>query len=399
MRIMQKDLIQRLGGRCQVCSSTESLQVHHRWYVAEDRGTGGKWKRILELYEKEPGRFSCLCSRCNRLSGHIVNVKNNSAETYERLMEEVSKMAEGRKDSPVSHQILLMRLHNYCVVCNKQIDGRGKTCGKECRDKLDVSRRRKYAPGPRTETCAVCGNEFQYRPRKKTCSDECSKKYRYERHNFARRKYKECVICGKPLTTNGKTCSDKCSTELQRMTSRKNERKRYQPVMLECRECGKTFQRKYGRQLSCSNECKLKWLNRPKVANCVVCGNRFEKRAGNQIACSKDCMSKRLYQAQERSCSICGKTFQRKGHTKTCSGECSGKLRIRNMHETRFKNQRPVVLNCVICGSEFVRRHGVQKTCSEKCKLQYREGQRDAISKKMREKRIIQLQNVEKSKS
>ena len=148
MRVMQKDLIERLGGRCNVCDSIKNLHVNHRWYVAEDKGTGGKWKKILALYEKNPKRFSCLCSRCNQLTGALCAVINDPADIYGRFIDEVSQMAEGRKDSPFPYQIVSMRQYNNCVVCGVMIAGRGKTCGKECQDNLDVSRRKKYASGP-----------------------------------------------------------------------------------------------------------------------------------------------------------------------------------------------------------------------------------------------------------
>ena len=396
---MQKDLIERLGGKCQVCSSTKMLQVNHRWYVSEDQGTGGKWKRILELYEKEPDRFSCLCSRCNRLSGQIIRVKNEPAGIYNRLMNEVSKMAEGRQHSPLSYQILSKRRYKDCFICGRQIEGKGKTCSEECRENLDISRRRKYVPDPRTKECAACGKAFRQRSNSKTCSKECSKKYRYNRHLFANRKYQECVICGEPLTGKGKTCGSECSTKLQMYTSRKKERRRYQHITLECRTCGKAFQRKYPRQLTCSNECRLEWRSRAKIDNCVVCGNRFEKRTGNQITCSKDCMAKRLYQAQILSCTICDKTFRRKGNSKTCSNECSERLRTLRRHETQHKNWHLVTLKCVVCGSEFPRRYGVQKTCSEKCRQQYKKERRDTVSKEIREKRLMRLHDVDKSKN
>lgn len=396
---MQKDLIEQLGGKCQVCYSIKNLHVNHRWYVPEDRGTSGKWKKILELYEKNPKRFSCLCSRCNRLSGAIITVINDPAGTYERFMDEVSKMAEGRKHSPLPYQTVSMQQYNHCVVCNEQIEGKGKTCSKECQEKLDVSRRKKYAADPRIKACAVCGKTFRQRSNSKTCSKECSKRYRYKRHIFVHRKYKECVICGGTLTGKGKTCSDKCSAELQLDTSRKKERRRYQHITLECRTCSKPFQRKYPRQLTCSNECRLEWRNRAKTGDCVVCGNRFEKRTGNQITCSKDCMAKRLYQAQAVTCTICNKTFQRRGNSKTCSEECSKELRTRRRHERHLNDQHLVTLKCAVCGNMFARQHGVQKTCSEKCRLRYKEKRRNIVTKENREKRLIRLHGVDGSKS
>ena len=399
MQIMQKDLIERLGGKCQVCYSTKTLQVNHRWYVPEDKGTGGKWKKILELYEKNPKRFSCLCPRCNRLSGAIITVKNDPAGLYKRFMDEVSKMIEGRKCSSLSYQILSKRQYKDCVICSKRIEGRGKTCSEECREKLDVSRRMKYVTDPRMKACAFCGQTFQRRNNSKTCSKECSKKYRYNHHIFAHRKYKECVVCRRTLTGKGKTCSDKCSAELQLDTSRKKERRRYQHATLECRTCGKQFQRKYPRQLTCGNECRLKWRSRTKTGDCVVCGNRFEKRTGNQITCSKECMVKRLYQAQKIPCTICGKMFQRRSNSKTCSEECSEKLRIQSRHERHLNDQHLVTLKCAVCSNMFARQHGVQKTCSEKCRLQYKEKRRNIVTKENREKRLMRLHGVDGSKS
>lgn len=366
---MQKDLIELLGGKCKVCNSTENLHVNHRWYVAEDKGTGGKWKKILALYEKNPKRFSCLCSRHNQLAGALCAVINNPADIYELFMDEVSKMVEGRKNSSVSYHTLSLRLHNQCVICNKQINGKGKTCSKECQDNLDVSRRKKYVADPRIKVCAICGKTFQQRSNSKTCGKECGKKYRYKHHLFAHRKYKECVICGGDLTGKGKTCSDECSVKLRLNTSRKKEHRRSQNIQLECKICNKLFLREYPRQITCNDECKLQWLVKAKTDDCVVCGKTFNKRTGNQITCSSDCMAQRLYPAQMIKCTICDKTFQRKSNSKTCSNECSEELRARRRRERHLNDRHLVTLKCVVCGNMFDRLHGVQKTCSDGCKL------------------------------
>ena len=128
--------VELLGGSCNICGTTDKLDIHHRWYDSEDAGTHSNHNAVLELIEKEPERFSCLCHRCNVFVGHLHASMNGG--TYSSLLDEANKLMEGRKSH--SDEILTaghaLKREVKCVMCDNMVVVRGrhkkKFCSKEC---------------------------------------------------------------------------------------------------------------------------------------------------------------------------------------------------------------------------------------------------------------------------
>ena len=69
--------------------------------------------------------------------------------------------------------------------------------------------------------------------------------------------------------------------------------------------------------------------------NCPICDIEFSKSRWNQIYCSKKCKGKSQNVNRILNCVICGTEFHNKGHSTTCSIECSKKNRTEYMKPYR----------------------------------------------------------------
>lgn len=73
------------------------------------------------------------------------------------------------------------------------------------------------------------------------------------------------------------------------------------------------------------------FIRHPNV-DCLICGTSVYRRASQleknhgRVFCSMQCYGKSLHKTHP--CAICGKTLLAKFNKKTCSRECSNKLRI-----------------------------------------------------------------------
>ena len=132
---------------------------------------------------------------------------------------------------------------------------------------------------PKSErTCAVCGNNFIAKGRKKYCSEKChgrgshrnKAKYYRERHPV-KIVTKICVLCGKQF-------------------SYENSQR--------------------GLIKYCSHECRIKYARRPKYDRiCVVCGKQFISNQSVVKTCSKECARRLIFGEKiSVSCPVCGET-------------------------------------------------------------------------------------------
>lgn len=84
----------------------------------------------------------------------------------------------------------------------------GKYCP-DCKKNYYTSIRRPKPPI--TKNCKVCGTEFQTKnPKVINCSKSCATKTIRDKRKEQRRKYKNCITCGKPNTSKSKYCSKEC---------------------------------------------------------------------------------------------------------------------------------------------------------------------------------------------
>ena len=185
-----------------------------------------------------------------------------------------------------------------CIQCGKSFEthichleaGRSKFCSRECYGAF------KHISGTKTIICEQCGKEFERIKymNQRFCSRKCSGKAGRTRQLV------KCLNCGKefysvPARLNdGKDscCSRECALEYK---------KRLRPKVV-CENCGKhftTFPSTPNRKF-CSNSCKHEGMNKrapdgkkkqPVVRNCKACGKEFtvpfpSRKAEN---CSKIC--------------------------------------------------------------------------------------------------------------
>ena len=80
--------------------------------------------------------------------------------------------------------------------------------------------------------CVTCGNEFQRKDGRVTCSGKCDlshkRKMAIKERKYARRRYEQS----------------------------------YSPILLACVVCGNEFQRKAGSKKTCSVKCNRNWQNK-----------------------------------------------------------------------------------------------------------------------------------------
>lgn len=163
-----------------------------------------------------------------------------------------------------------------------------------------------------TKICEVCGKEFPIKPseahRRRTCSKECSGKYRSMGKVFEL----ECYICGEKVrktksqierSVSGHVfCSNEC-------VGKYNAQQRKQNIIKNCVICGKPFKTINARKdthITCSRKCQGKWQSKYRVGEnasnfrggggikkCKNCGEEFEVEYKNQfktrVYCSMEC--------------------------------------------------------------------------------------------------------------
>ena len=243
------------------------------------------------------------------------------------------------------------------------------------------------------KVCPTCGNSFwPDNPRKKCCSDLCSREYRNnmsKKREQAKKGPKElitCVICGKPFmpaAVNATCCSDECKKENQRRWKRQDYHKKHPSKLHEipCKICGKLFLPQYVTNTICSDECRE--INK-KISNAAL----YQKRHGEPKPDSNE----------PRSCKICGTLFQPTNARNTiCSDACreinkkQNSVRLNKKHYAEWKAKvaaappgtykrpkwnrpkkgKPLVeIPCKICGEMFMPVNSQNTICSPECKKQ-----------------------------
>lgn len=301
--VTHSEIIQMLGGKCRLCGDTVRLDVNHRWYTEEDRSTHTHWDRIRKLIMDEPGRFSCLCHRHNVLAGHVSNAIEDG--TLDRLLEEARIMADGRRYSPISPDIMYASaLQTIAVcICGKQFPRRGnsskKYCGRQCSVQATMLRQAKAykeTHPAKQAICIECGREFQqHHEGHIVCGTACSKKRRLVRDaKYNPPKFAKCEVCGQKYKKNNqrKTCGQKChETRMSRWRKQANP-----PAFKQCVVCGEEFRYRGGPRRTCDKAaCKKKRAdelyakNKPPVmGKCVVCNKEYKKN-NMRKTCSPEC--------------------------------------------------------------------------------------------------------------
>lgn len=363
--------IKRLGGKCHICNTTEKLEVHHRWYIDEDRATRSNHKIIENLITKQPKRFACLCRTCNTLVGHVSNSMKNGI--YDKLILEAQKMAKGRtlhKNSIHTQRMRVPERQKRCAECSNLFNVSGKHGQKFCSDKCkkaDRNRRQnqqyRQDHPQKTLICIVCSTSFKQSGNQLSCSQKCADKRTGElkkqyAHKHRVPKFGTCVICSTKFTrTDGtNTCSAKCRLHNNQLQARKNNKRVRQ---------------------------SYKQTHPPTFLKCVVCEDRFQKKPGPIAStCSEKCKGELRRQKYLQKhppvfidCTICGTPFKRHGPHKTCSAKCHQIHNVRYRHEYNSKLQRERDLGiqrnpyreCVMCKKEFLHVAGPRKTCSDEC--------------------------------
>lgn len=166
---------------------------------------------------------------------------------------------------------------------------------------------------------------------------------------------------------------------------------------------GSIRKRKY---LACSQACYKvaaglsSGIKRPehKMKDCAFCGKEFGPmppgKAKQKTYCSRICAQSVNRRTDEAECELCGKPFkQNRFNKRFCGYSCSNNRRkykpdtaieieaIKRIAKARKKkirriaslhrmieSSRQVVCNCSVCGSEFNRRIGFLRYCSDECR-------------------------------
>lgn len=176
------------------------------------------------------------------------------------------------------------------------------------------------------------------------CSSQCMPKPDPRPRSV--KKYGKCTVCGGPARTKRNLfCGNACKVAAQRALRPK----------VDCRYCGRTFQRKKGSRDSrqyCSRECAF--------ANGKVVG-----RTGNWPA--------PFSPVYFLTCSHCHSVFVAQRVRSACSEECSKALERTRMRAYAERLHRAEAKKCVECGAAFVPEYGDKRRsfCSKQCGLRY----------------------------
>lgn len=166
-----------------------------------------------------------------------------------------------------------------------------KKC-KICGEEFSGDKKQAYCRVTKTVNCQICGKSFTYicagATYKVTCSKSCCSKL--IRRNKGREDIRKCEICGESFEAKipeARWCHQ------------------YRDV--ECKFCGKIFQRKCCSRPSqcCSVECRNSWMRRDsyKIKNdriCKYCGESFRPTQSKQVYCGNDWAN----------CAFCGERFK-----------------------------------------------------------------------------------------
>ncbi len=134
--------------------------------------------------------------------------------------------------------------------------------------------------------------------------------------------------------------------------------------------------RAYLKRKFCSRDCMAQWRKRHRrdslspaqLTMCEICGNALYKKR-HQRFCSKACYTASQQLLKEIACPICGTAFVPKSSLqKTCGKQCGIVNRVRSRVESggfRDENQRNCM--CSHCGCKFETNSRTRKYCGRKC--------------------------------
>ena len=442
--------VELLGWSCNICGTTDKLEIHHRWYDNEDAGTHSNHNAVRELIEKEPERFACLCHRCNVFVGHVhASMKGG---TYPSLLDEAKKLMEGRKSH--SGEILTARhalkRQVKCVACGNVVVVRGrhqkKFCSKECilKDRREARKEQRRCQSPAILDCVMCSKPFQRTTGNQTTgSPECRRKrsdgVRAQR-NLQEKEARlrnisrlggQCRICNtkENLEVNHRWYIDEDRamrskhTFIEKMVDAQPER-----FSCLCRRCNTLVghvhaSMREGTHTKAEAEARKMLEGRknnpqptliayscvPKQRiQCAACGNvlvvrgRQGKRFCN-VECKNEYYQRPDMKAQRReynkayhqrlnppkvlNCIECKKEFERiTGGQISCSKECADKRTRRLKSLYEREHRLPIFHTCDICGDRFQRRDG-GRTCNVECQKHLENRRRQAQYKRQKDLR------------
>ena len=435
--------VKLLGGSCNICGTTDKLDIHHSWYVSEDAGTHSNHNAMRELIEKEPERFALLCHRCNVFVGHVHTSMNDG--TYSNLLDEANKLMEGRKSH--SGEIFTaghaLKREVKCVACANMIVVRGrhrkKFCSKECRNKnrRKASKKQRQRQSPAILDCAVCSKPFQITTGKHTtCSPECRRRQRNLQEKEAQlriinRLGGQCRICN---TKENLEVNHRWYVDEDRATRSKHtfieKLVDAQPERFSClchmcnvivgHVCTSMMEGTHTKAEAEALKMREARKNNPqstliayscvpkKPIQCAACSNVLVVRGRHgKRFCSVECKSeyyqrpdmkaqrrennrayhRRLNPPKVLNCIECKKEFeQTTGGQISCSKECADK-RTRRLKSLYARERRlPKFHTCDICGDRFQRIDG-GRTCSVECRKHLENRRRQAQYKRQKDLR------------
>lgn len=120
-------------------------------------------------------------------------------------------------------------------------------------------------------------------------------------------------------------------------------------MIKKCEFCGKEFECKNSRKLTCSKLCKSRRdasINMTKLI-CRHCGKEFYNKDKNRKFCSHECYSKNKKQLENRTCECCGNEYianSNRDNLRFCSRKCYDKWH----YESSI-----LIYKCEYCDIEF----------------------------------------------
>lgn len=211
-----------------------------------------------------------------------------------------------------------------CATCGRRFEAKHKRkyCHPECRDSV-VSRRKTgknrkqwldEAHRRNTYTCKHCNKPYLRKRRvgdegKTCCSRECGVAYQVKQRQLKRiPKYckvwfPHCNICGHVFVSR-RSKSHICSYECRNEYIKKKAEEGYQSKVINCKECGVSFETQYGckRTVFCSQFCCKKNTKRIAKAKRRAVEKGIEAEAVDPIA---------VFERDGWKCQICRKPTPR----------------------------------------------------------------------------------------
>lgn len=84
----REKIIQRLGGKCIACGTTENLEIHHIWQYNGKRHHGrGRITRLLD-WKNNIDKITLLCRECHR-EYHSIYDPNINKDTLKEYIEKL----------------------------------------------------------------------------------------------------------------------------------------------------------------------------------------------------------------------------------------------------------------------------------------------------------------------